>query len=410
MDNFTHTLIGVLVGESAARTAPASIGGLPGAVRRNLIVTTMAIGGNLPDLDLVYTSIAGGKLDYLLHHRGHTHTVLGALAMSAILLLAMAAWLRLQKLEPDRQDRRMLFGIALLAPLLHVAMDLANNYGVHPFWPLYNGWFYGDSIFIAEPLLWAACAPLVFVLRTLTARVLVAVLIAAGVALTFFSGLVSPAIASAYTALVGLMLLIGWRATPRAALASGLALWIGVTAMFVAASHIAGRRIDALVASHWPQATLYDRVLTPAPANPLCWDIILVQGENDEIALRRATLSLAPGLTPANECISRSARARTTAPLARVAATDSAELKWRGQVVSSRTHLSELVATDCRAAALMQFARTPWVAASEDALVLGDLRYDSEPALGFAEIDLNAQAPCPAHVPPWIAPRADMLR
>ena len=35
---------------------------------------------------------------------------------------------------------------------LHLAMDFANNYGVHPFWPLSGRWFYGDTIFIIEPL------------------------------------------------------------------------------------------------------------------------------------------------------------------------------------------------------------------------------------------------------------------
>ena len=77
-----------------------------------------------------------------------------------------------------------------MTPLLHIGMDFTNNYGVHPFWPLSNRWFYGDAVFIAEPLLWAACAPLAFTFRTTLARLIVAAILAIGVGLALFSGLV----------------------------------------------------------------------------------------------------------------------------------------------------------------------------------------------------------------------------
>ena len=76
-------------------------------------------------------------------------------------------------------------GVAFLAPLLHIAMDATNSYGVHPFWPFYDGWLYGDSVFIVEPLLWAAAAPLGFLLRTALARALVGAVLLAGAALSF---------------------------------------------------------------------------------------------------------------------------------------------------------------------------------------------------------------------------------
>jgi len=37
---------------------------------------------------------------------------------------------------------------------LHIAFDAFNNYGVHPFAPFEDRWFYGDAVFIIDPWLW----------------------------------------------------------------------------------------------------------------------------------------------------------------------------------------------------------------------------------------------------------------
>src|SRR5687768_1114261 len=94
---------------------------------------------------------------------------------------------------------KLLAGVLLLTPLLHIAMDFGNNYGVHPFWPLDNRWFYGDSIFIIEPLFWAACAPLAFIFRTRPARFIVWLLMVAAIGLVFFIGMVPRPIAAIYS-------------------------------------------------------------------------------------------------------------------------------------------------------------------------------------------------------------------
>ena len=99
MDNLSHTLIGALCGEALARGARRGNSGLSETTRRNLLVTTMAVGSNLPDIDFIYPEITDLKLDYLLHHRGHTHTVLGALLIAALMYVACRAWLRYRKLD-----------------------------------------------------------------------------------------------------------------------------------------------------------------------------------------------------------------------------------------------------------------------------------------------------------------------
>jgi inner membrane protein len=66
----------------------------------------------------------------------------------------------------------------------------------------------------------------------------------------------------------------------------------------------------------------------------------------------------------------------------------------------------------CEAEAFYRFARVPYLTHAEPdgSRVLGDLRYDRNPGLDFADIQLNrAQGRCPEYVPPWRPPRGDIL-
>jgi inner membrane protein len=166
--------------------------------------------------------------------------------------------------------------VLVITPLLHIGMDFTNNYGVHPFWPLVDRWFYGDAVFIAEPLLWAACAPLAFTFRSKLARFIVAAVLAIGIGLALLTALVPLAPAIVLIALIAAMLLLGWRAQQSVALVGGVALWLGVTAMFAVSSQVAARRVETLAATTFPDARSIDHVLTPMPSNPLCWEVMLV--------------------------------------------------------------------------------------------------------------------------------------
>jgi inner membrane protein len=408
MDNLTHTLIGALVGEAVARAIPRAESDLPERTRRNLCVALAAVGSNLPDSDLLY-SFFGGKLNYLLHHRGHTHTILIALLLGAAVFGLTRWWLRRRNLQASSADHKLFAGVLLLTPLLHIAMDFGNNYGVHPFWPLDNRWFYGDSIFIIEPLFWAACAPLAFIFRTRPARFIVWLLMVVAIGLVFFTGLVPRPIAAIYSLLVVAMLLIGWRAPPRIALTAGVGLWLGTTLMFVLAAQSTKSRIEEIASQQFADSELLDHVVTPMPSNPFCWEIMLVQKDAENAVLRRAMFARAPSLFAADECLMRSLDIPVTAPLAEVPRESTPELKWYGQIASPLEQLRSVAKDNCEAAAAFRFIRAPWLAMRENDLVLGDLRYDREAELGFAEIDVGAQPSCPAIVPEWIEPRIDLL-
>jgi inner membrane protein len=138
---------------------------------------------------------------------------------------------------------------------------------------------------------------------------------------------------------------------------------------------------------------------------------MLVQAQEHSVVARRTMLALAPSLIPADGCLSRSLDLPSSAPLERVPAADTAELHWYGEIATDLDRLRTRVANDCEAAAAMRFIRVPWLATVATDTVLGDLRYDREKGLGFAEIALHDPTlACPRFVPRWQPPRADLLR
>ena len=407
MDNITHTLISALVGEAVHRSTRDSSALTPTA-HRAVAIGVMVVGGNLPDLDVLYTTVAGGTLNYLLHHRGHTHTVVGVLLLSLLLFAAVRLWWRYRGVTPSAADVRVLAALAVGAPLLHLGLDFTNSYGVHPFWPLDDRWYYGDAVFIVEPLLWACAAPLLFLLRNRVARAAVAVALGAGVGLVWASGLVPAAFAVVVTALTVGLAVLGRRASARTALVGGIGAWLVLTAMFVATGRAADARLDAVLAAGFPAARTLDTALTPLPANPVCRQVMIAAVEGDRYVVRSGTHSLLPGWLPADRCAQYGLSGTPTAPL--VATASTPEVAWVGELSMPRELPGDLARDYCAASALFQFARVPWAAPRADGWVVGDLRFDREPELGFAEIEVGPSADeCPTLRPPWVAPRQDLL-
>jgi inner membrane protein len=101
---------------------------------------------------------------------------------------------------------------------------------------------------------------------------------------------------------------------------------------------------------------------------------------------------------------------QATAPLAATAVAGAADWHWRGELRMRRAELAALALRHCEVAAFLRFARVPFILRRERALVVGDLRYDREPQLGFAELELDEPPhACPRAVPPWLPPRGELL-
>jgi len=159
MDNLTHTLTAIALGQT-------------GLNRKTRFATlTLIVGANLPDLDIA--SAFWGSASYLEHHRGITHSLLGA-AVLATLLGALAFLLGRRARPKDKAPRvnfRWLMLIAWIALASHVLLDFTNSYGLRPFLPFSGRWYAWDIEFIIDPLLLMLLAagllmPMVFRLVT----------------------------------------------------------------------------------------------------------------------------------------------------------------------------------------------------------------------------------------------------
>lgn len=416
MDNVTHAIAGALTAEiliharRRLRGAGAPTNGDPAFERAAWAVSIVA--QNLPDADSLYTGITGGVLGYLLHHRGHTHTVALAPVVALVAYALVAAWARLGRHALTPTDRRWLAALALLGPLAHIALDASNEYGVHPFWPLDDGWLYGDTIFIIEPLFWAVAIPALFAATIWRAgRVLWGALLALGVALTWGVGFVPWPSALATTALAVVAIVVTWRTAPATRAMFALVGSLLIVVMFACGSAAAASRTRAVLAEKHPDWETLDVSRSPLPATPLCWQTVVVQRSRDgqRYALRRVEVSAWPAVVTASAC-ARGPFA-TTAPLA------ADPVHERGVLVtgSLETPLAELRerAQRCDVAAYLRWSRAPFFApilAGDGAFVVGDLRYDRSPDVEFAELRLPRTVErCPKWVPPWRPPRSDLL-
>lgn len=391
---------------------------LPQVTFRRALVVSLTVASNLPDVDLLYTSFAGGPLAYVLQHRGYTHTLVGALLGAVLLWLIDLLWLHYRQLRASVAERAWLAAACIGGVLLHLAMDYTNNYGVHPFWPFYDGWVYGDSVFILEPLLWLAALPLIFVLHSGWARVLVAVAVGVMTLVVGLSALVATPAAIVFVLLAVAMLAAGRWLAPGVALGGGLALWLGVTAIFAVAGRVASARLDAAAASAFPDSRTLDRVLTPTPADPVCWDVWLVQAHADAEVMRRARLSLLPGVIgvdacrgvdlvapggPAGKVFGGALRRGEPVPAA-----GTAGLQWLQQYRVPNRAIAQLARSHCRARAFMQFARVPMLDYVETGTWLGDLRFGG--GRGFSWLLLTGPSEtCNFSGVPWLPPRPELL-
>jgi inner membrane protein len=379
---------------------------LPDGTFRRLVVVCLVVGSNLPDADLLYTSFGGGPLAYVLQHRGYTHTLLGALAGAVLLWFACSLWLRCRHLRATAVEQTWIAAAAVSGVLLHLAMDYTNSYGVHPFWPFYNGWVYGDSVFILEPLLWLAAAPLVFLLQSVLARVLVALALGFIAILVLASGRVAIPAVVVFMVLGAAMLAAGRWLRPGVALSCGIACWLGITAIFGVASHLAATRLEATAHEQFPGSHTFDRVLTPTPADPVCWDGWLVQSENGQEIMRQARISLLPGLINERDCrgVDLVAPEGDTVP-----AKSGPGLEWLQQFSMPTDRIALLARTQCGARAFMQFARVPMAGGDGSDRWLADLRFGVR--RGFASLQLT-QPPQPCDFPPvpWLPPRPELLK
>lgn len=135
MDPLCHTLVGAALGRAGLR----SQSGLAGAA--------LLIGANLPDIDVLALPLDRG----LEWRRGWTHGLVAVVVLPLLLTFALAGWARVR----DSGGPPVRFGALLVVCMIgvgsHPLLDYLNVYGVRLLMPIEGRWFYGDTLFIADP-------------------------------------------------------------------------------------------------------------------------------------------------------------------------------------------------------------------------------------------------------------------
>jgi inner membrane protein len=121
-----------------------------------LATATMTLAAEAPDIDSLSGLFARSGF---AHHRGITHSLVGAPLVAALVLAIVYGWHRWRRRGRQAENSgprwALLFGLAWLAALSHILLDFTNNYGVRPFAPFSYRWYSWDIVFIYEPVLWA---------------------------------------------------------------------------------------------------------------------------------------------------------------------------------------------------------------------------------------------------------------
>jgi inner membrane protein len=421
MDNLTHSIIGATVGAVLQRSLPAEATQEAQHVRHRLLLVATALASNFPDLDLLLSPLLQAPLGYLLHHRGYTHTAL--LALPQGLLLAALIWLcwpAARALLRTSSMARGALGLGIgLGLALHLLMDYCNSYGLHQWYPFDARWWYGDIVFIVEPLFWVVLGvPLALMIARRWLRLVV--LLALAAVLLFFAQkalLAWPAVL-VLGLLGGLCALVQGRAEAaqsgqshhqgqgqgrgrgrgRAGLLLGLALSGGFLLLQNYASLQGRQLLTALLQQQDPRAQVVDVAMTAFPSMPLCWAYASVESNPRQgyYRLRRGVLSLAPVVT----CPAALAAAEPAHPL-------SPAVQEISQVLIPLAALQKLKEQNCAAEAWLRFARLPALALVSG--TLGDYRFAATPKGNFTTLETAHTGKCPVGVPQWDYPRRDLL-
>jgi inner membrane protein len=285
MDNLTHSLVGLAAAKSGLEKLS------PGAT------TLCILAANAPDADIVVLAFAD-RWSFLQHHRGITHALVGTIALSIILpslfFLVDLIISHLRKRPP-----RVKFGGLLLASVVvsatHPLLDWTNNYGIRFLLPWNSRWFYGDLVFIVDPLIWLLLGSACFLLTTRT-RFQKLAWLALGLVLTL-AIFVTPRggnlpypwlIRGVWVSIILVLIVlsskrIGERLGSRIAITSLALLVVYWSSLAFIHSRAIARAHEVAEAMKLPGETVVKLAAMPTLANPFGWDCVF---ETDKASYR----------------------------------------------------------------------------------------------------------------------------
>src|SRR6266851_5579170 len=148
MDNLAHTLVGAALGRAVGGDELPAAGWIG------------AIAGNAPDWAELFLKPglwahpAGGE--YLVYHRGITHSFVGAaveiVALTGVVTVLLRLWARRAGVPPP--PWRWVAACVTATVASHLYLDWQGSYGLRPFLPWSAQWYYADWVAIVDPFFW----------------------------------------------------------------------------------------------------------------------------------------------------------------------------------------------------------------------------------------------------------------
>jgi inner membrane protein len=388
MDPFTHSLVGLTAAKAGLdRLSPWA-------------TTVCVLAANSPDSDII-VGLTTDRWNYLHHHRGITHSIVGVVALAIIvpsLVYFGACVVAAIRKRPTELRYRGLLIASAITTATHPLMDWTNNYGVRPFLPWSARWFYGDLVFIVDPYIWLTVGGAAFLAASNRwAKIAGWSLIATVLIIASFVAASRPGVGVMSLQTVRIVLpagilvlaLIKWlrlaknheRKIAAAALCAIALYWGGLALVHRSAYKEAAQVVDAIA------ATSNERVLRvaamPTLANPFRWACV---AETDR-AIYRYSIKLGDA---------------TKAP-ARVVdgylATEPGAVERFEKPDIRDAALISQASQDRRAEILLGFARFPVARVQDEDCVsqtlvqFADLRY-TEPGAGRGTFSLNVPVEC----------------
>ncbi len=377
MDNLVHSLVGLAASKAGLEKLSPSA------------TAVCILSANAPDLDIL-SGLFGDRWSILHYHRGLTHSIVGtfvlALIVPSIFYLADLVVSHVF-VQPPRVRLRGLLLASLIASATHPLMDWTNNYGVRLLLPWSGKWFYGDLVFIVDPLLWLVFGAAAFLL-TSKSKWQVALWFLLAAILTFvvlYAGVVRGALAHSQVVValwIGTLVALGisyrLRLSQRwggkiavAAFALLVVYWGGLA--FLHSRAVSKARTSAIALAANKGEKFVRLAAMPTLANPTHWQCV---AETDS-AVYRFDLFL---FGDANDAPRAVRFEKPDAGNARAVALASRDRRARIYLEFARFPVERVVDSDCVTQMLVQFA---------------DLRY-TEPGSARGNFSLEVPVECPA--------------
>ena len=376
MDNLTHSLVGL----TAAKAGLEKLS--PGAT------ALCVLAANSPDVDIVVL-VFQGRWGYLHHHRGITHSLVGAtvlaLALPLVFYLGDRIIAQIRRREPQVKLAGLLLA-SILTTATHPLLDWSNNYGIRFLLPWSARWSYGDFTFVIDPFIWMVLGAVAFLITAKTRRQVIFWLVVALVPSFLILSRLTSSGRSLNAVLLPLLWIVvvivsvtlyrlgfGERAGRKVAIAALLVVMVYGAGLFVAhavALRQANAQASAIANTH--SEHIINLAAMATAANPTGWVCVM----KTDRATYRFELSLL-GDRQASSAFVRyedleGVEAKTVA---------EAERDYRAQVFLgfARFPVMRVVGEDCVTQTLVQFA---------------DLRY-TEPGNGRGTFSLDVPVDCP---------------